>query len=165
MWTTFRDLANKFQRTGNVCDEKRSARSTTSQETEEIIWQAIEQSPKASTHRLSREYGIPKSTVWQTLRFVQNKRAIISGWWASSNSAFAVFFFFLKQQSRQHRAWTCLSNSCSCLSTTFWIWWCFSRTAPYRILCTLCIITSTRHSQDAGLDKAHHGSGQQGRVI
>ena len=71
----FRSLGNKFQRTGNVCDEKLSARSSTSQETVQTIWQAIEQSPKASTHRFSREHGIPKSIVWQTLRFVLKKKA------------------------------------------------------------------------------------------
>ena len=47
--TTIRGLDNKFQRTGNVCDEKRSEHSSTSQETVETIWQAIEQSPKATT--------------------------------------------------------------------------------------------------------------------
>ena len=73
--TTIRGLVNKFQRTGNVCDEKRSGRPSTSQETVETIRQAIEQSPKASTRRLSREHGIPKSTVWQTLRFVLKKKA------------------------------------------------------------------------------------------
>ena len=40
----------------------------------ETIRQAIEQSPKASACRLSREYGVPKSTVWQTLRFVLKKK-------------------------------------------------------------------------------------------
>ena len=38
------------------------------------LWQAIEQSPKASTHRLSREHGITKSIVWQTLCFVLKKK-------------------------------------------------------------------------------------------
>ena len=80
---------------------------------------------------------------------------------------FILFIFFLKQQSRQHRTWICLSNSCSpnCLPTTLWVWWYFNRTAPYRTLCTLCVITSRRRSQDAGLDEAHHGSGQHARVI
>ena len=41
----------------------------------ETILQAIEQSPKASTHRLSREHGITRSIVWQTLRFVLKKKA------------------------------------------------------------------------------------------
>ena len=36
----------------------------------ETIRQAIEQSPKASTRRISQEYGIPNTTVWQTLHFV-----------------------------------------------------------------------------------------------
>ena len=40
----------------------------------ETIRQDIEQSPKASACRLNREYGIPKSTVWQTLRFVLKKK-------------------------------------------------------------------------------------------
>ena len=73
--TTIRGLVNKLQRTGNVCDEKRSARSSTSQETVETIWQAIEQSLKASTHRLRREHGIPTSFVWQILRFVLKNKA------------------------------------------------------------------------------------------
>ena len=30
----------------------------------------LEQSPKASTRRISQEYGIPNTTVWQTLHFV-----------------------------------------------------------------------------------------------
>ncbi|KAJ4440112.1 hypothetical protein ANN_08249 [Periplaneta americana] len=73
--TTIRGLVNKFQRNGNVCNEKRSGRPSTSQETVETIQKAIEQSPKASTRRLSREHGIPKSTVWQTLRLVLKKKA------------------------------------------------------------------------------------------
>ena len=73
--TTIRGLINKFQRIGNVCDEKCSGQPSTSQETVEIIRQAIKQSPKASTRRLSRELSIPKSTVWQTLRFALKKKA------------------------------------------------------------------------------------------
>ena len=71
--TTIRGLVNKFQRTGYVCDEKHSGQPSTSQETVETIWQAIKQSPKAST-RLNQEHVIPKSTVWQTLRFVLKKK-------------------------------------------------------------------------------------------
>ena len=73
--TTIRSLVNKFQRTWNVCDEKRSGLPSTSQETVETIRQAIKQSPKASTRRLSREQSILKSTVLQTLRFVLKKKA------------------------------------------------------------------------------------------
>ena len=69
-----RDFINKFQWTGNVCDEKHFGRSLTSQETVETIRQAIKQSQKALTRRVSREHGIPKSTVWQTLHFVLKKK-------------------------------------------------------------------------------------------
>ena len=63
MQTTIRGLVNKFQQTGNVCSEKRSRLPSSLQETVE------------TTHRLSREYGIPKSTVWQTLHFTLKKKA------------------------------------------------------------------------------------------
>ena len=73
--TTITGLVNKLQGIGIVCDEKRSGVPSMSQETVETIRQAIKQSPKASTRRLSREHSIPKSTVWQTLRFVLKKKA------------------------------------------------------------------------------------------
>ena len=74
---------------------------------------------------------------------------------------------FAETKSRQHRIWACLSHSYSpnCLPKTFWVWWHFNRTAPHRTLRTLCVITSSRCSQDAGLEKAHHGSGQHARLI
>ena len=73
--TKLRGLVNKFQRTGNIYDEKRSGWPLTLQETGETIQQAIKQSPKESTHHLNQEHGIPMSTVWQTLRFVLKKKA------------------------------------------------------------------------------------------
>ena len=84
--TTMRGLVNKFQGTGNVCDEKHSAWSSTSQETVETIWQAIEQSPKASTHRLSALCDKPCASYWW-------KRPITSKCWSSPNSTFTVHFF------------------------------------------------------------------------
>ena len=71
---TIRDFINTFQWTGNICDEKRSGRSLTSQETMETIRQAIKQSQEALTRHFSREHSIPKSTVWQTLHFVLQKK-------------------------------------------------------------------------------------------
>ena len=64
---------------------------------------------------------------------------------ASSNSAFKIHSFLLKQQLRQHRNWTCFSNSCgpTCLLTTFWTLWWWNRTAHYRTLRTLWVIAST----------------------
>ena len=65
----------------------------------------------------------------------------VNVWPGLTNSAFTVHSFLLKQQSRYHRTWTCLSNSCNpnCFPTTFWIRWCFNRTAPHRTLRTfLC---------------------------
>ena len=62
-------LANKFKRTGNVADAKRSGRPSTSDETMARIDEAITRSPSASTRRLSRELGIPQSTVWKTLHY------------------------------------------------------------------------------------------------
>ena len=87
--------------------------------------------------------------------------------WASPNSAFMIHSFLLKQQLCQHRNWTCLSNSCgpNCLQSIFWILWCCNRTVPYRTLRTLCVIASTRHTQDAGLDEVLHSFGQHARLI
>ncbi|PSN32056.1 hypothetical protein C0J52_16700 [Blattella germanica] len=39
------------------------------------IWQAIVQSPKALTRRVSQEHSIPKSTVWRILRIVLKKKS------------------------------------------------------------------------------------------
>ena len=52
-----------------------SGRPSTSQESVETIRQAIAQSPKASTRRVSREHGTLKSNVWRILRFVLEKNA------------------------------------------------------------------------------------------
>ncbi|PSN58023.1 hypothetical protein C0J52_02021 [Blattella germanica] len=70
-----RMLVNKFKRTGSVVDEKRSGRPQTSANDVELIQQAIERSPGASTRRLSNELDIPRTTVWRVLRFTLKKRA------------------------------------------------------------------------------------------
>ena len=54
-------------RTGSLADEQRSGRIPTSQEGVKTIREAIERSPRASTHRPSRELGIPHATVWNVL--------------------------------------------------------------------------------------------------
>lgn len=68
-------LVNKFMRTGSVRDEPRTGRPSISVESVEAIQNAIERSPQASTRRLSRELGIPRSSVWKVLRFTLKKRA------------------------------------------------------------------------------------------
>ena len=107
---TIRDFINKFQRTGNVCDEKRSGRSLTSQETVETIRQATEQSPKVSTHRLVLvgNTASQKSTVWQTLRFITEEIGLSHPGARPHPTAHlrSIFFFSPKQQSRQHRSCT-----------------------------------------------------------
>ncbi|KAJ4435437.1 hypothetical protein ANN_18052 [Periplaneta americana] len=65
----------RFMRTGSVRDEPRTGRPSISVESVEAIQNAIERSPQASTHRLSRELGIPRSSVWKVLRFTLKKRA------------------------------------------------------------------------------------------
>ena len=120
-------LVNKFQRAANVCDEKRSARSSTSQETVETIWRATEQSPKASSR-------------WQTLRFVLKKKVyhiLVLG--LTQQRMYSPYYYYY-----------------------YYYYFFFFFEATLR---TLCIITSTRRSQDSELDEAHHDSGQHARVI
>ena len=95
VWSTSSSELGMFV-TRNVLRGRRRRRKL------ETISQAIEQSPKASTHRLRRVHSIPKPIVWQTLRFVLKKRPITSRCWTSPNSTFTVHSFLLKQQSRQH---------------------------------------------------------------
>ncbi|PSN44487.1 hypothetical protein C0J52_09059 [Blattella germanica] len=65
----------KFQRTGSVQDVLRSGRPQISDQTVQQVSDAVTRSPKASTRRLSRELGIPQSTVWKILHFTLKKRA------------------------------------------------------------------------------------------
>ena len=64
-----KNLVNKFQRTGSVADEERPGRPALPQHTVQNVQDAITRSPSASTRRLSRELGIPQTTVWRTLRY------------------------------------------------------------------------------------------------
>ena len=64
-----KNLVNKFQRTGSVADEERPGRPAVSPDTVQNVQNAITRSPSASTRRLSRELGIPQTTVWRTLRY------------------------------------------------------------------------------------------------
>ena len=68
-------LVNKFKRTGSVHDEERPGRPAVTEETVQSIQDAITRSPTASTRRVSRELGIPQTTVWRTLRYKLKKRA------------------------------------------------------------------------------------------
>lgn len=68
-------LVNKFQRTGSVADEERPGRPAITPDTVQSVQDAITRSPSASTRRLSRELGIPQTTVWRVLRYKLHKRA------------------------------------------------------------------------------------------
>lgn len=68
-------LMQKFQRTGSVQDVRRSGRPQISDQTVQQVSDAVTRSLKASTRRLSRELGIPQSTVWKILHFTLKKRA------------------------------------------------------------------------------------------
>ena len=70
-----KNLVNKFQRTGSVADEERPGRPALPQHTVQNVQNAITHSPSASTRRLSRELGIPQTTVWRTLRYRLKKHA------------------------------------------------------------------------------------------
>ncbi|PSN48236.1 hypothetical protein C0J52_03592 [Blattella germanica] len=70
-----KNLVNKFQRTGSVADEERPGRPALPQHTVQNVQNAITRSPSASTRRLSRELGIPQTTVWRTLRYKLKKHA------------------------------------------------------------------------------------------
>ncbi|KAJ4427288.1 hypothetical protein ANN_24906 [Periplaneta americana] len=62
-------LVNRFKRTGSFLDEKRSGKPQTSANDVPLLQHATERSPGASTHRLSNELDIPRTTVWRVLRF------------------------------------------------------------------------------------------------
>ncbi|PSN41973.1 hypothetical protein C0J52_10539 [Blattella germanica] len=59
----------------SVGDEPRTGRPTIFAENVEAIQNAIEHSPHVSTHHLSRELGIPPSSVRKVLRFTLKKLA------------------------------------------------------------------------------------------
>ena len=58
-----KNLANKFQHTGSVADEERPGRPAVPPDTVQNVQNAITRSPSASTRRLSKELGIPQTTV------------------------------------------------------------------------------------------------------
>ena len=70
-----KNLVNKFQRTGSVADEERPGRLAVPPDTVQNVQSAIIRSPSASTRRLSRELGIPETTVWRALHQKLHKRA------------------------------------------------------------------------------------------
>ena len=75
VWTTIRDLVNKFQRAGNVCDEIRSGRTSISGNWGDHTTgdQAESKSDDTSFQSGTRH---PQVCVWQTLSFVLKKKAI-----------------------------------------------------------------------------------------
>ena len=70
-----KNLVNKFQRTGSVADEERPGRPAVPPDTVRNVQDAITRSSSALTRRLSRELGIPQTTVWRTFRYKLHKRA------------------------------------------------------------------------------------------
>ena len=62
---TIKNLVNKFQ-SGSVADEERPGRPAVPPDTVQNLQDAITRNPSASTKRLSRELGIPQTTVWRT---------------------------------------------------------------------------------------------------
>ncbi|XP_047120648.1 uncharacterized protein LOC124803678 [Schistocerca piceifrons] len=68
-------LVNKFQRTGSVADDKGPGRPVIMPDTVQSAQDVITRSPSTSTRRLSRELGIPQTTVWRVLRYKLHKSA------------------------------------------------------------------------------------------
>ncbi|XP_049959583.1 uncharacterized protein LOC126477561 [Schistocerca serialis cubense] len=68
-------VVNKFQRTGSVADEEHPSRLAIMPDTVQSVQDAITRSLSAPTRRLSRELGIPQTTVWRVLRYKLHKRA------------------------------------------------------------------------------------------
>ena len=59
---------HQFEQTGCLCKGKSSGQPRVSQENVRRIQDSFERSPRKSTHRVSRELGIPQPTVWRVLR-------------------------------------------------------------------------------------------------
>jgi len=60
--------SHQFEKIGCLCKGKSSARPHVSEEKVRRIQESFEHSPCKSTRRVSRELGIPQSTVWRVLR-------------------------------------------------------------------------------------------------
>jgi len=59
---------HQFEQIGCLCEGKSSGRPRVSEENVSRIQECFERSPCESTHRASRELGIPQPTVWHVLR-------------------------------------------------------------------------------------------------
>ena len=59
---------HQFEQIGCLCKGKRSGRPRVSEENVRRIQGSFLRSPRKSTHRASRELGIPQPTVWRVLR-------------------------------------------------------------------------------------------------
>jgi len=59
---------HQFEQIGCLCKGKSSGRPRVSEENVRWIQESFEHSPRKSTHRVSRELGIPQPTVWRVLR-------------------------------------------------------------------------------------------------
>ena len=59
---------HQFEQTGYLCKDKSSGRPRVSEKNVRRIQESFELSPRKSTHRASRELGIPQTTVWRVLR-------------------------------------------------------------------------------------------------
>ena len=92
--TTIRSLVNKIQRTGNVWDEKRSARSSTSsQETVETIVTGDRAESKSVNTSSQSGKRHPKVHCVANLALRTGKKCLSHPrCWASPNSAFTVHF-------------------------------------------------------------------------
>jgi len=55
----------QFEQIGCLCKDKSSDRPRVSEENVRRIQESFERSPRKSTHRASREPGIPQPTVWR----------------------------------------------------------------------------------------------------
>ena len=59
---------HQFEQIGCLCKGKSSGRPRVSEENVRRIQESFERSPRKSTHRVSRELGIPQPTIWRVLR-------------------------------------------------------------------------------------------------
>jgi hypothetical protein len=62
---------HKFEQIVCLCKGKSSGRPRVSEENVRRIQESFERSPRKSTRRASREFGIPQPTVWLVLRRLQ----------------------------------------------------------------------------------------------
>ena len=117
---TIRGLVNKFQRTVNVCYEKEFC--TVVDIAENCGDDMTDDRAESKSVNKTSQSGTRHSKVHCVANF-----ALRTGEKGYQIRVLGLIqqriFFFLKQQSRQHRTWTCLSKSWSpnCLPTTLWI--------------------------------------------